>query len=160
MAETNSHDFDFLHGSWSVRHRRLKQRLRKSDEWEQFPGTSATRPILGGSGNIEENYMEFPEGPYRAVALRSYDSSSNSWAIWWLDARHPHILDVPVIGGFENGIGTFLADDVFEGQPIKVRFLWSDISTDSCRWQQAFSADGGRTWETNWVMEFIRTPEV
>ena len=160
MAETNAHDFDFLHGSWSVRHRRLTQRLRKSDEWEQFPGTSATRPILGGSGNIEENYMEFPEGPYRAVALRSYDSSSNSWAIWWLDARHPHILDVPVIGGFENGIGTFLADDVFEGQPIKVRFLWSDISTDSCRWRQAFSADGGRTWETNWVMEFVRTPEV
>jgi hypothetical protein len=66
------------------------------------------------------------------------------------------VLDVPVIGGFENGVGTFVADDVFEGQPIKVRFLWSDISKDACRWRQAFSEDGGRTWETNWVMEFTR----
>jgi hypothetical protein len=156
MTETNSQSFDFLHGSWKVRHSRLKERLKNSDEWEQFSGTSATRPILGGSGNIEENYMEFPDGPYRAAALRSFDAGTGRWAIWWLDARNPHVLDVPVIGGFENGVGTFVADDVFEGQPIKVRFLWSDISADSCRWQQAFSADGGRTWETNWVMEFAR----
>jgi hypothetical protein len=156
MTQSNSGDFDFLHGAWSVRHRRLKERLKNSNEWEEFPGTSATRPILGGSGNIEDHYLEFPGGAYRAAALRSFDSGSNSWAIWWLDARHPHVMDVPVVGGFENGVGTFVADDVFGGQPIKVRFLWSDISADSCRWQQAFSADGGQTWETNWVMEFTR----
>jgi hypothetical protein len=140
-----SQDFDFLFGEWNVRHRRLKERLRNSDEWEEFAGASATRPFLDGSGNLEDNFIEFPDGAYRAAALRSYDAASDSWAIWWLDARHPQILDVPVIGGFENGVGTFVADDVFEGQPIKVRFLWSDISKDSCRWQQAFSADCGRT---------------
>jgi hypothetical protein len=149
-------DFDFLHGVWNVRHRRLKERLTSSDEWEDFAGTSVTRPILSGGGNIEENFIEFPQGAYRAIALRSHDTVSNSWAIWWLDARHPHVLDVPVIGGFNDGVGTFLADDVFHGRPIKVRFLWSDISKDACCWRQAFSADGGRTWETNWVMEFAR----
>jgi hypothetical protein len=157
MTKYNSHGFDFLHGSWTVRHRRLKERLSNSHVWEEFAGTSATRPILGGSGNIEENFMEFPEGPYRAAALRSFDAVTGKWAIWWLDARHPHALDVPVVGGFESGVGTFLAYDVFQGVPITIRFLWSDISADACRWQQAFSTDGGQTWETNWVMDFART---
>ena len=26
----------------------------------------------------------------------------------------------------------------------------------AARWEQAFSADGGATWEVNWVMEFTR----
>ena len=152
----SAQDFDFLFGAWSVRHRRLKERLTGSDDWEEFAGTSETRPILGGGGNIEDNFIEFPDGAYRAAALRSFDEASGSWAIWWLDARHPHALDVPVVGGFTDGVGTFLADDQFQGLPIKVRFLWSDISTNTCRWQQAFSPDAGRTWETNWVMEFVR----
>ena len=150
-------DFDFLFGEWSVRHRRLKERLKGSDEWEGFAGTSETRPVLGGCGNIEDNFIEFPEGHYRAVALRSFDESTYSWAIWWLDARHPHVMDVPVVGGFKDGVGTFLADNAFDGQRIRVRFLWSDILKDSCRWQQAFSNDDGKTWETNWVMEFARS---
>lgn len=62
-----------------------------------------------------------------------------------------------MIGQFENGVGTFLADDVFEGRPIKVRFLRSQTDADHCTWQQAFSPDGGASWETNWKMEFTRS---
>jgi hypothetical protein len=149
-------DFDFLHGSWNVQHRRLKQRLKNSDDWEEFDGTSSTRPVLGGFGNIEDNVLNFPDGLYKAIAIRSFDRESHQWAIWWLDERRPHNLDVPVVGSFKNGIGTFISDDVFEGAPIKVRFLWSQQSSDVCLWQQAFSADGGVSWETNWVMEFTR----
>ena len=149
-------DFDFLFGAWSVRHRRLKERLKNSSAWEEFAGTSETRPILEGSGNIEDHLIEFPDGHYRAAALRSHDAVSNSWAIWWLDARHPHVMDTPVVGGFEDGVGTFLADGTFENVPVKVRFVWSDIQKNTCHWQQAFSADGGRTWETNWEMQFAR----
>ena len=149
-------DFDFLFGAWSIKHRRLKERLKGSGEWEEFAGTSETRPILDGSGNIEDHSIEFPGGPYRAAALRSFDAASGSWAIWWLDGRHPHVLDVPVVGGFADGVGTFLANDQYQARPVKVRFLWSDISKNTCRWQQAFSPDAGATWETNWVMEFAR----
>lgn len=149
-------DFDFLFGAWNVRHRRLKERLNGSDEWEEFAGTSETRPILAGGGNIEDHFIAFPDGAYRAAALRSWDAVSSSWAIWWLDGRRPHVMDAPVVGRFENGIGTFLADDTIDGLPIRVRFIWSDIQEDTCRWRQAFSADGGKTWETNWVMEFAR----
>ena len=151
-----AHDFDFLAGRWTVLHRRLKRRLARSDDWEAFSGTCESRAILAGQANLDENLLELPDGAYRAATLRAYDPCAGTWAIWWLDARHPHRLDPPVIGGFENGIGSFFSDDRFQGRPIRVRFIWSDITAASARWQQAFSEDRGLTWETNWVMEFAR----
>ena len=148
--------FDFQTGRWRVRHRRLKARLTGCTEWDEFDGTCEARPLLGGYGNIEDNLLDLPGGAYRAVALRSFDPASGNWAIWWLDGRSPHSLDVPVIGRFEDGVGTFLADDLHERQPIKLRFLWLGTGTGSPRWEQAMSADGGASWETNWIMDFER----
>lgn len=148
--------FDFEFGDWVVHHRRLNHRLAGCTDWTAFEGRSSTRPILGGFGNIEDNELELPQGVYRAVALRSYDPAKRQWAIWWLDAREPHALDVPVVGGFEGDIGLFFADDMLEGRPIKVRFTWDARVSDAPRWEQAFSPDGGTTWETNWTMQFAR----
>jgi hypothetical protein len=64
----------------------------------------------------------------------------------------------PVKGGFENGVGTFYADDTLRGKPIRVRFSWSRITTISAHFEQAFSADGGKSWETNWITDFRRMP--
>ena len=150
------HDFDFLFGTWRVRHRRLVERLVGSDEWQAFEGTCTAWPILGGAGNIDDNVLELPAGTYRAISLRTYDPAANSWSIWWLDGRSPERLDPPVVGRFENGVGTFLAADTFDGRPILVRFLWSIRSRDEIRWEQAFSDDDGVTWEVNWVMESTR----
>jgi hypothetical protein len=152
----SSADFDFEIGSWTVRHRRLKERLVGCTEWEEFAGTSETRTVLGGNGNVEDNLLEFPEGAYRAIAVRSYDPLSRSWAIWWLSTRHPHALDIPVVGRFENGVGSFYADDIMDGVPVRVRFLWLRTDTPSPRWEQAMSKDGGKDWETNWTMDFTR----
>jgi len=157
MASDPSHDFDFFFGSWRVSHRRLKKRLAGSTEWEEFAGTGTAQPLLGGLGNIDDNILDAPNGAYRAVTLRAFDPKTQRWSIWWLDGRYPTTLDVPMVGAFEDGVGTFLADDTFEGKAIKVRFLWSRITPQSCRWEQAFSKDGGRTWETNWTMDFVRT---
>jgi hypothetical protein len=115
---SSEHDFDFLVGSWTVQHLRLKHRLAHSSEWETFSGTCTT------------------------------------WSV--LDGRHPHQLDPPVVGAFRNGSGTFFAKDTFNGQPIVVRYIWSDITANSAKWQQAFSDDSGKSWETNWIMEFHR----
>jgi hypothetical protein len=155
-AETGSGDFDFQIGSWSVKHRRLKERLVNCREWEEFGGTSHMRTLLGGSGNVEDNVIETPSGAYRAIALRSFDPSAKSWAIWWLSSLAPHRLDVPVIGRFEDGVGSFFASDLLRGEPIRVRFLWLATNTGSPRWEQAMSADDGRNWETNWTMDFMR----
>ena len=149
-------DFDFEFGDWTVRHRRLKARLAGSDDWDEFVGTSSTRPVLGGHGNIEDNFVDFPGGAYRAIAIRAFRPEEGSWAIWWLDARNPHHLDVPVVGRFNDGEGAFYADDELDGRPIVVRFLWRKTRTPAPRWEQAFSADGGKTWETNWTMDFSR----
>jgi hypothetical protein len=156
-ADARITDFDFLVGRWKVQHRRLKARLAGCTEWESFSGTSELRLLMNGHGTIDDNVIELPAGPYRAVTLRSYDPSSRQWAIWWLDGRDPLRIDAPMRGGFgSDGSGAFYADEDFDGRPIRVRFLWTDITPQSCCWQQAFSADGGATWETNWVMDFTR----
>ncbi len=151
-----SRDFDFQIGAWTVKHRRLKERLSGCDDWEAFDGTSVMAPILGGNGNVEDNVLRIASGAYRAIALRSFDARQGTWAIWWLDARAPHSLDVPVIGRFDNGVGTFYAEDCFKDAPVRVRFLWLRTDTAAPRWEQAMSLDSGVTWETNWTMDFNR----
>lgn len=151
------HDFDFLVGEWRVHHRRLKQLPSGGHEWVEFDGTCVTRPLMDGSANLEEQAIQAPSGAYRAVGLRAYDAETKQWSIWWLDGRYPSgPLDPPVKGGFENGAGTFYSDYLQDGKPFRVRFLWSHITPTSARWEQAVSADGGKTWEPNWVMEFRR----
>jgi hypothetical protein len=149
-------DFDFQVGEWEVHHRRLIGRLVDSTDWEEFSGTCSMRKILGGHGNIEDNLLHFRTGSYRAAAMRSFDPDAGTWAIWWLDARNPHRLDVPVVGGFEDGVGTFYADDVLDGRAIRVRFTWSETNSDTPVWEQAFSRDAGVSWEINWLMRFTR----
>ena len=154
---TGEHDFDFLFGQWAVQHRRLIGRLTDSAVWEDFSGSCDCRSILGGRGNIDDNLLQLPAGAYRAATTRVFDIDTGTWSIWWLDLRRPAQWDPPVVGRFQNGVGSFYADDQWEGRPIRVRFIWAAITRASAQWEQAFSADAGRTWETNWVMKFHRT---
>ncbi len=151
------HDFDFLVGDWRVHHRRLKERLAGCREWVEFDGTSSLRVLMGGWANVDDNMLNLPGGAYRGVSLRSYDPKTGQWAIWWLDGRNPFgELDPAVKGRFVDGVGTFYAEDTFKGRPIRVRFIWENITPTSAHWEQAFSTDGGKTWETNWVNDFTR----
>ena len=149
-------DFEFLVGRWNVRHRRLRQRLVGSDQWDEFGGTLVNWPVLGGQGNVGDNVMEFPTGTVRGMGIRAFDPATRQWLSWWLDGRSPTVIAPPVRGGFADGVGTFVGDDTHEGRPIKTRVLWSRIASRSARWEQASSADNGATWETNWVSDFTR----
>jgi hypothetical protein len=151
---STANDFDFFVGQWRVAHRRLKDRLVGCTEWVEFDGTCTMQKILGGLGNIDDNHVNLPSGPYRAATFRTFSEQTKLWSIWWLDARNPGQLDVPVVGSFSQGTGSFFADDTLNNQAIKVRFLWTMPSPNSPRWEQAFSNDAGATWETNWVMDF------
>jgi hypothetical protein len=156
VVTDHAHDFDFLIGKWHVHHWRLKDRLADSHEWVEFEGTSELWMTMDGHGTVDDNYIGLPSGPYRATGIRGYDPKTQTWAIWWLDGRDPHTIEPPVFGNITNGVGTFEGDDIFNGKPIKVRFVWSRIMANSAHWEQAFSPDGGKTWETNWRMDLTR----
>lgn len=147
-------DFDFFIGSWNVVNRRLKTVFAGSDEWEEFPGTTTCRPIFGGGGNTEE--IIFPTLGRHGFTLRLFDVELRQWSLYWASSR-TGVLFPPVVGSFTDGRGDFYGDDTHEGKPIKACFIWSDITPTSARWEQQFSGDDGRTWESNWIMEFTRT---
>jgi len=151
-----THDFDFLFGRWRVHNERLRRRLAGSTDWQCFDAIAECRPILGGAGNIDEFVTdEFEPSVFFGMTLRLFDRTTQRWSIWWASNRKGG-LEPPVVGNFNDGIGRFEGDDVHAGRPVRVRFVWSDTGPDRAHWEQAFSADGGRTWETNWRMHFTR----
>ncbi len=153
-----SSDFDFLTGRWTVRNRRLAQRLAESHDWDVFSAKVAARPLPGGLGNEDVFCTEYGGG-FVGMSFRLFDPGTGLWSIYWADSRRPGRLDPPVVGSFSGGVGIFEGDDTLRGMPVRVRFTWSGVDTPAPRWEQALSADGGETWETNWVMDFSRALE-
>ncbi len=151
-------DFDFLIGDWNGYQRRLRERLKGSTDWEEFDSTLSVHKILGGLGNFDEITFNRASGPMRGVTLRLFDVETQLWRIYWAAENMPGVLDVPMVGSFKDGRGEFYAQELFEGKPIFSRFIWTVLSENTCRWEQAFSPDGGRTWETNWTADFTRIP--
>jgi len=158
QSEATASDFDFWFGSWQVHNRRLTRRLAGSDQWEEFPATVVARPLLDGLGN-EDEFRTDHDGGFVGMSFRFFDPERRRWSIYWADSRRPGELDPPVFGTFSGDLGIFEGEDIHRGRPILVRFTWSGVTTPTPRWEQAFSDDGGRTWETNWVMEFARAGE-
>jgi hypothetical protein len=155
------HDFDFFVGDWQAHHKRLKERLAGSDDWEEFEGWCRNRALLDGWVNADDSLFRTPRGDARGVGLAAYDPKTGRWGAWWLDGADPFAkLDPPSLGGFKGGVGTFYGDDTLRGKPVRVRVVWSKITPTSVHWEQAFSGDGGKTWETNWVTDFTRTTAV
>jgi hypothetical protein len=152
------HDFGFLMGRWTVANKRLVQRLQGSTEWEEFDAISHAKPLLGGMGNMDEFRAEQWKPGYIGMSLRFFNPAAKAWSIYWIDNRSV-TLENPVVGGFSDGIGIFEGDDLFDGKPVRVRFRWSVIDPDRPTWEQAFSQDGGETWETNWIMRFRRVAD-
>lgn len=156
-AQDGRADFDFLLGRWKIHNRRLRERLKESTSWEEFEATSVIRPVLGGLGNVDEVTLERASGRVEALTLRLYDPQAQEWSIYWVSGTDG-LLQTPMIGGFTNGRGLFFSQEPFEGRHIFSRFIWTVPSPTTCRWEQAFSPDGGATWETNWTMDFSRIP--
>jgi hypothetical protein len=152
---SSARDFDFWIGSWRQHNRRRREWLADCDEWDEFTSTSVAWQTLDGLGNVDEFRTDYAGG-FVGMSIRLFDPTTRTWSIYWADSRRSGLLEPPVIGSFSGDIGIFECRDTFKGQPILVRYTWSQTKTSTPRWEQAFSADDGKTWETNWITKHTR----
>ena len=150
------HDFDFLVGHWRIKNKRLVKYLQDSNEWEAFEATGTMNLLLGGMGNIDDFIPKNWNPGFVGMSLRLFNPKTQQWSIYWADNDRA-VLDPPVVGTFSNGVGIFEGSDTLESKPILMRFIWSNITPTSARWEQEFSGDNGQTWEKNWTMDFTRS---
>lgn len=144
------HDFDFEIGSWKTHLRRLLRPLTGSTTWVEYEGTTVVRKVWNGRANLLELEVDGPAGHIEALSLRLYNSESHQWSLNFSNSRVGTVFQ-PTIGEFKNGGGEFFSQETLNGRAILVRFVISDITSRSCRFEQSFSADGGKTWEVNWI---------
>ena len=150
---TSRHAFDFNTGDWIVTNRRLKVRGGGSTDWEVFEGRQRSMLMLDGMCSLDE--QAFIGKGSKGMTFRLYNLEKDEWSIWWITNKDG-VLQPPVFGRFEGPRGTFHGDDLDGDKPVKVAFDWQTADPETPRWSQAFSYDGGQTWETNWIMEFRR----
>ena len=149
------HDFDFEFGSWKIHLSRLMRPLSGSSTWVEYDGTSVVRQVWNGRANLGELEVDGSSGHIEGLSLRLYNPQSRQWHISWANSADG-LLGQAMIGGFKNGRGEFYDQEPFNGRAIFVRFIFSDITANSFRLEQAFSDDGGKTWEPNWIAKFTR----
>jgi len=148
---SSKHDFDFYEGRWTIRNKKLKERLCQSNEWIEFGAQQEIKIILQGFGNTDNFIAEFDNTPFEGRTIRLFNPKTQLWSMYWTDSSNP-ILQPPTVGSFENGIGKFYCLDTFHDKEIIVEFVWDKRDPLNPIWSQAFSEDNGLTWETNWYM--------
>jgi len=150
----NQHDFDFEVGTWQAHLKRLQHPLTGSNTWIDYDGTSVVKKLWNGRANFGELKLEGPNGNILGLTLRLYNPQSHQWHLYWANSKDGVLTMPPTVGKFTNGSGEFFDQEDFGDQSIFVRFVFSDVSSNSFRTEQAFSADGARTWEPNWIATF------
>ena len=143
-------DFDFEIGTWMTHLSRLVRPLTGSTTWVTYEGTTIVRRVWDGRANLVELLVTGPAGRIEGLSLRLYNPQTGQWSLHFSNSRDG-ALAPPVIGAFKDGRGEFYGRDTLEGRAILVRFVIADITPSSCRFEQAFSADEGKTWEVNWI---------
>src|ERR1043165_6995480 len=155
-AHDPQHDFDFELGTWHTHLRCLVSPLSGSTTWIEMDGTSVVRPILKGRANVVELVADGAGRHLEAINLRLYHPESKQWSLHYANAANGEMTQ-PTVGGVRNGRGEFYDQETLGGRAILVKFVISDISAGSCRFEQSFSDDGGKTWEVNWIAGDKRT---
>ncbi len=151
------HDFDFLLGTWKYHLSRLDHPLTGSTKWLEFEATGTCVPVWNGRAQLDQIEADGPTGHIEGLTLRLYNPQSHQWNLNWANAKDG-TLSTPTIGSFDakNGRGEFFDQEIYDGRAILVRYIWSDITSNSARFEQSFSIDGGKTWEPNWITTQVR----
>ena len=156
-ASNGANDFDPLVGHWKYHLKRRLHPLAGSNTWVEYEGTGSCRKIWDGA-EIEQAVFDGPSGHVEGFVIRMYKPESHQWRLYWT-SRNSGVFDPPQIGEFKNGRGEFIAQDTINSKTILIRFEWTKLDTDSPHFEQAFSDDGGKTWEVNWITDQRRIPD-
>jgi len=148
----NVHDFDFETGAWTTSVRVLRNPLSgAAPDWADYRGTSIIHPLMDGRSNLVELSVSGTRGKIEGVALRLYNPQAHQWSLNYANMSDG-LLTAPVFGGFdEKGRGAFYGHDMLGSRAILVRFIITRISPTEAHFEQAYSADGGASWEVNWI---------
>jgi hypothetical protein len=144
------HDFDFEIGTWKTRLSRRLRPLTGSNAWVEYEGTTVVRKVWGGRANLVELEVGGPAGRIQGLSLRLYNPDARQWSLNFSNSASG-TMTPPVIGEFKDGRGEFFGQEALYGRAIFVRFIIQCPGPDTCRFEQAFSDDGGKTWEVNWI---------
>jgi hypothetical protein len=158
QARDGQHDFDFEIGTWKTSVKRLTKPLTGSTTWVEMNGMTVVRKVWNGRGNLVELEADGPSGHFTGLSLRLYNPQSQQWSLNFANAADGTLAQ-PTIGGFKNGRGEFYDQETFNGRAIFVRFVITPLTPDSIRFEQAFSDDGGKTWEVNWIATDTRVKD-
>jgi hypothetical protein len=150
VQRDGQHDFDFEIGNWKTHLKRLVHPLTGSTTWVELDGTSVIRKVWDGRANLVELEVDGPSGHIEGLSLRLYNPQAHQWSLNFSNASDG-TMSVPTIGEFKNGRGEFFDQETLNGRAVYVRDVFSDITPDSYKFEQAFSSDGGKTWEVNWI---------
>jgi hypothetical protein len=149
------HDFDWQLGSWKVHMKRLQRPLTGSTTWTELDGKVIVRPIWNGRANLAEITSEGPTGKLEFLSLRLFNPKTRQWSLNFASSNGRE-LTAPMVGGFKDGHGEFYDYEPVNDRMTLVRFTFGDITSGASRDEQAFSVDGGQTWETNWITTATR----
>lgn len=152
------HDFDFEIGTWKTRVKRRLHPLTGSTTWIEMEGTSVVRKVWNGHANLLQLEADSPSGHFEGLSLRLYNPQSHQWRLNFSNSNDG-IMAQPTVGEFKNGRGEFYDQELLNGRAILVRFVISDITANSARFEQSFSDDGGKTWEVNWIATDTRVKD-
>ena len=150
-AQDGPHDFDWDIGTWKTHQKRLVHPLTGSTTWVEYQGTDVVRKVWDGA-NVAEIRAEGSGGQLEILALRIYNPASHEWSIYFTNSA-TGALSVPSVGRFKNGRADFYDQETYNGKTILLRFSISDIKPTSCHFEQAFSEDGGKSWEVNFIVD-------
>ena len=156
VLRDGQHDFDFLEGTWKIHLKRLIHPLTGSTTWTEFDGNSKARKFWDGRGSFDELETDGPSGHIEGITVRTYNAQSHQWSLYWANGKDGAISLPATVGEFRNGVGEFYDQEAIDGRMIFVRYVWSQITPNSAHFEQAFSDDGGKTWEVNWITDQTR----
>lgn len=150
------HDFDFNFGTWKTSMKRLQHPLTGSTRWVELTGTVVVRKVWDGRAQLEEVEADGPAGHFEDLGLFLYNPQAHQWSLNFANSKVGVLELPPTIGEFKDGRGEFYDQETVNGRAILARITWSDITPDSHNFEQAFSDDNGKTWETNIIARLTR----